>query len=146
MALNMNEDMPMIKFRKPNEIRPNEAVGDVLFTDNMPTPSALNFILSGQTKHVIQMSNLNHPHELAVATKMNKNPEEFFEFPLATIILCPDRSNLVKEFDLRKVYFEVESPRQKQEMLDKMEKYLKSISNSTVLISDILSVRRRAFH
>lgn len=141
----MNQELQLIKFRKPEEIRPNELIGDVLFTDNMTTPSALNFVLTGQTKHIVQMSNLNHPHELAVALKITENPEEFFEFPLATIILCPDKGNLVKEFDLRKVYFEVERANQKQEMLDKMEKYLKGISNSPTLISDILSVADELF-
>ena len=141
----MTQPIQLIKFRKPEDIRSDEIIGKVLFTDNLNTKSILDFCLEKKIDHVVQMSNLDHTHELEVALKISQNPTEYFDFPLSTLILCPEKGNLEKEFELRKVYFEIERPDQKEEMLSKMEAYLKDNTNSKSLISDILSVADELF-
>lgn len=134
-----------IKFRTAEEIGQLNELDDILFTDTLSTKSLLDFCLNKKVNHIVQKANVNPQLELSVSFKMVQNPKDFLNFPLSTLILCPDICDLDTENSLRRVYCEVDRADQKQEVMDQIAGFLKNNSNSVPLNSDILNVADELF-
>lgn len=130
---------PTIKFMNPEDIYSSKDTGSILYTDTLTPAVVIDLHLSKKINHIIQQSNLTPDQELKAASRIVAEPESFLSFPLATL-MSESSVDAQKESELQKLYFEISEPTEKQNVLDKVEAYLKEQLKSISLINDILSV------
>lgn len=104
----------------------------------------LDLALNQGLNHICQFSNLHIERELNTSASMLVKPEGFLTHPLCTI-LQPTLANDKNEKNLKQFEVRFSKASEKKQMLDELEKYLRTIIKAESLIDELKSVADELF-
>ncbi len=137
-------DVPGIKCLNIDEIHPEENLGDFIFTDNASAQTILQMCLNKKIRHFVQKSNLAHAQEIALAQKMAKDPDKYFSFPLSAIF-GQENPDEASEKKLQGVFFDINNPTDKFNVLAQIENYIKGLTKASSLLYEVLNTADELF-
>ena len=112
---------------------------DIVIADQFPAATVLSLYTRRNVRHIVQKSNLGSELEIKLASTMVLAPQQFIDFPLATIFghENPDQKT---ENALAEYSFHISDVDQKAEYLDMLEEYVQRFSNPKSLSLDVRAV------
>jgi hypothetical protein len=134
----MSNRFQPIELQDVSSISPDDQPGAIVISDNLPSLNVLSLHIQNNVQHVVQKSNFKSGEELEVSKLMMNDPSCFIDFPLSSILgeQKPSRDTEKKFTDVSIV---LENVLQKKLVLQEIESYLKSFTNSRSFITDVLT-------
>lgn len=116
-----------------------------IVTVDIPSPEAVvDQVLTQGCRHLIQKNSPWADQELKAASLLEQDLEQFFQYPIS-IILNPDKVNLETEKSLLIYEKRFNSLSEKEKTLYEIEQLMQSLTKSSTLISDVITVADELF-
>ncbi len=116
----------------------------ILLCDHVSPQEVLRYAVEENISQIVQEANPFSAKEVLSSFAMMDAPLSFFDFPLATI-LTPDSISVESEKKLRQLNIPFYASDEKEEILDVIGQYMRSIAASGVLEADVRLVADELF-
>ena len=127
------------------EVASSDSLKDsVLVTDKVPPQELLRYAVEKNITQIVNEKNPYHESELKSSIAMMDAPISFFDFPLSTI-LSPDNVNSESEKSLKNLEIPFFSSDEKEEILNSIGTFMKTLAGSSSLDSDVRLVADELF-
>ncbi len=115
------------------------STADIVIGDHFPASTVLSLYTNRNVKHIIQKSNLCSETEIKAASTMLLAPQQFIDFPLATIF-GHENPDQALENSLAQYSFYMSDVDQKTEYLDMLEDYVQQYASPKSMSLDVRAV------